>query len=164
MSMSGTATRASTFTDARARDVMLHVRADFAGAATAGLKDLNLLLQWHTEVEHAVLLQVVETIEIQLTTPDGKKLGLRYAIRDDGSILQGSKGGGVDFFSLPKGTKLGLLITYVAGAKNLEAAQAYLHQRGWGPGGAVLQGTEARDRAFSKDGFGISRSKVGDWE
>ena len=133
-------------------------------AANAGLKDLNLMLQWHTEVEHAVLLQVVDTIEIQLTRPDGKKQGLRYAIRDDGSILQGSKGGGVDFFSLPPGTKLGLLITYVADAKNLEAARAYLHQRGWGPGSAVLQGIETRDRAFSKDGFGISRSKIGDWE
>jgi hypothetical protein len=142
---------------------MRDVLGDFMNVASRGLMARTTLQKWHEEVEYAVLHEVLELFELQLTRPDGTRAALRYTVRDDGTVAGGAKAGGVDFFGLPDGTRVGLHVAYRAGAKNLESVQAYLRARGWGSGGTLVTGDAVRDRSFSKDGFGIARDKVGDW-
>ena len=46
--------------------------------------------------------------------------------------------------------------------RNIDTVQGYTRRRNWGIGQAV-GGDVARDRAYSKDGYGIIRGKVGSW-
>ena len=47
-------------------------------------------------------------------------------------------------------------------APTIGTVRSYTQQRGWGNGSAV-QGEVVRDRAYSKDGYGVIRSKIGTW-
>ncbi|MGK3960056.1 hypothetical protein WMF38_44280 [Sorangium sp. So ce118] len=164
MTTSYTNSQATTFSEARARAVMRQVLGDFMGAASANLIAREVIQRWHEELEYAVLHEVVDTFELQFTKPNGARLGLRYTVQDDGTVLEASKAGGLDFHGLPAGTRLaGLHLTYRKGARHIEAVQAYLRERGWTAGGALVDGATSRDRAFSRSGFGIQRSKAGDW-
>lgn len=164
MTTSYTSSHTSTFSEARARAVMQHVLGDFMNVASAGLIARETIQKWHEEVEHIVLLEVLEAFHLQFTRPDGSRLALVYAVRDDGTILEESKAGGVDFHGLPAGTSVTIRLVYRVGAKNLDAAHAYLRSRGWGAGGSLVEGVVSRDREFSRGGFGIARGKVGDWK
>lgn len=163
MTTTYTTSHTSTFSEARARAVMRHVLADFMNVASAALIGRETIQRWHEELEYAVLHEVVEAFQLQLTRPDGTRLGLCYTVRDDGTILEASKAGGVDFHGLPAGTRVGLHVSYRLGAPNLPKVSAYLQSKGWTTGGSAIDGASSRDRAYSKDGFGIMRAKVGNW-
>ena len=163
MTATHTASQTSTFSEARARVVMRQVLGDFMNVASSGLIARGTIQGWHEEIEYAVLHEVVDTFQVQFTKPDGARLGLSYTVRDDGTILEVSKAGGLDLHDFPAGTKVGLVLSYRQGAPNLEKVQAYLRERGWTTGRSLLVDVTSRDRAFSKSGFGIARTKVGDW-
>jgi hypothetical protein len=164
MSRTYTVARASTFSEARARDVMQNVLGDFVLVANAKLVDHGTIQKWHQDIEYAVVHRVVDTFQIQFTEPDGtRRRGLSYTVHDDGTILETSKAGGLDFYGFHPETKTSVLITYLEGAPNTESVRAYLQGRGWKAGGSLIDGAETRDRAFSKNGYGIERKKVGDW-
>lgn len=163
MSATYTVSQSSTFSEARAREVMRHVLGDFMSTASTGLIARETIQSWHEDVEYAVLHEVVELFELQFTMPDGRRRALRYTVRDDGTVLESAKAGGVDFFALPRDSRVGLCLTYRAGARNIDKVQAYLRGRGWGSSGSLVGGAAVRDRGYSKDGFGMAREKLGDW-
>lgn len=158
-----TATQASTFTDARAREVMRQVHGDFMSLASAGHIDREKAQKWCDEISYAVRHNVVSAFQIQLTRPNRTVAALNYSVRDDGTILEESKAGGFDPYGLPAGTSVNVVLTYKQGAPNLEDVRAYLRGKGWVSGGDLLGGDMVRDRAYSKGGFGMERSKVGVW-
>jgi Bacterial HORMA domain family 1 len=159
-----TASQTSTFSEARARDVMRRVLGDFMSVASAGLIERETILGWHEDVEYAVLHEAVHTFQLQFTRPDGKRPALSYEVRDDGTVLEASRAGGLDLYALPPGTTVSICIVYRQNARKLEEVRAYLARRRWEGGGALIEGNSSRDRAYSKNGFGITRNKVGDWE
>lgn len=163
MTTTYTASQTSTFSEARARAVMRSVLGDFMNVASAGFILRETIQRWHEEIEYAVLKEAVDKFELQFTKPDGTRLGLSYAVRDDGTILEESKAGGVDVAGLPAQTRVTVCLNYRQGAPKIEEVQEYLRGRGWTNTGRLIEGAGDRDRAFSKDGFGIERSKVGDW-
>lgn len=164
MSVSHTMTATSTFSEARARAVMRHVLGDFMTVANAGHIAHETIRTWCEELEYAVVHEVVERFQLQLTRPDGKRAALEYVVRDDGTVQETSKAGGVDLYEFPAGTKPRLCVSYRLGAPNREKVFAYLRGRGWTTGGSMVEGEPSRDRAYSKDGYGITRSRVGDWK
>lgn len=162
MTTTRTATQANTFTEARAREVMRQVHGDFMNWASAGFIGRERAQQIVDDLEYAVLQQVVETFQVQLVRPDGEPAGLSYMIRDDGSILEESKAGGFNPYNLPTGTKLSVCLQYRSNAAKRWEVDAYLNRRGWQNNGQLLEGG-ARDRAYSQDGFGAERIKIGAW-
>jgi hypothetical protein len=158
-----TASQTSTFSEARARVVMRSVLGDFMNVASAGLIRRETLQSWHEDIEFAVLKEAVDSFQLQFTKPDGTRLGLSYTVRDDGTILESSKAGGVDLVGLPPQTRVTVCLNYRQGAPKIEEVREYLRTRGWTNTGSLIEGAGDRDRAFSKDGFGVARSKVGDW-
>jgi hypothetical protein len=140
---------------------MHHVHEDFMIVANAGLIEREKIKEWFDELSYAVPHNVVSCFQLQLRPPDAEPRALSYTIRDDGAVPDGSKGGGFDPYALPRNTRVSLYVKYRSGAPNLEKVLAWLRERGWGSGGSLVQGNTSQDRAFSKDGFGFVRSKVG---
>jgi hypothetical protein len=163
MTATFTVSGTSAFTEARARAVMRHVLGDFMSVASAGLIARETIATWHEELEYAVLHEVVASFQLQFKRSDGARFGLEYTVLADGTVAGSSKAGGVDFHELWAGTPVSLHVTYRHDAPRLEKVLAYLRSRGWTAGGSRIGAVASRDRTYSKDGFGITRGRVGDW-
>jgi hypothetical protein len=165
MSVSATATRTDTdtYTDARLRAVMVEVGADFYAPAAAGLITYERACKWTEELSYILQHRTARSFQIQCTKPDGSKAALHYVVSSDGSVRQSGNAGGIDFFGLPKGSWLSLFVDIDWQSSNSAIVRDYITQRGWGMDGQAVQGDLARDRVYSKDGYGVIRSKIGQW-
>lgn len=154
-------TRTSTFTVARVREVMKSVFDELVGAASRGFISMEAAQKWNDDLTYILSRQVAAYFELQLRTPDGRRVGFRYDVSDDGSLLETSRSGGQRLHLLPDGTKGSLFVSYRGQLD--EETDAELRRRGWGSGGAPLQGEGTRDRAYSDQGYGLLRKRMGDW-
>lgn len=159
-----TVSRTSTYTEARVRYVMDKVFDDLVTIAVREFASIELLSAWSNDIRAVLNLQAAEFFEIQLTKPDGKSVAIRYAVVDDGSIIEDEESGGQNLFALPNGTSVRIVIRLRDSATKREAALAYLKRRGWGTNGTVLQGESTGDRGYSKDGYGVRRQRIGNWQ
>lgn len=158
--MTFTRTGTSTFTEARVREVMKFVYDELVGCFLRGFISQAAKEEWLDDLTYLLTQQAISEFEIQFTQPDGKKGAFRYQVSDDGSLLEASPSGGQRLHMLPSGTRASLYVEY---RTNVESqVKEEMRKRGWGPGSRV-DGTAVRDRAHSKDGYGLIRSKVGDW-
>ena len=164
--MSGiqTATRSqtNTYTDARLRAVMPEVGADFINMAGAGIIGFATATRWSEDLLFVLQHQAAHGFQIQLDCPGRTRIALDYRISNDGTVRESSTAGGIDYYALPTGTTATLFVNLDFGAFHIGAVQLYSQQRGWGSGHAV-EGEVARDRVYSKDGYGVIRGKVGAW-
>lgn len=101
--------------------------------------------------------------QIQLSYPNGQQVALDYQVSSDGSIRESSTGGGIDYYALPLGTRPFLFVNFNYAAARAGTVQAYLRERGWGFDAHPVRGDVVRDRAYSKDGYGVIRGKIGTW-
>jgi len=158
-----TRTQTGTYSDARLRAVMAEVGADFYAPCAAGFITAEMARSWTEEISYILQLRGARRFQLQCTQPNGYKLALQYDVSSDGSLRETSGAGGIDFFSLPLGTKVGLCVELDEQSPNIAAVRAYTASRGWGTNGQNVQGDATRDRAYSKDGYGVVRSKIGQW-
>jgi hypothetical protein len=162
MTMSTTLTRSNTFSEARARDVMLEVGADFYAVAAAGLISWDDAQKWTEEISFILIHQAAIRFQIQLQCQGYAPRALDYRVSADGSVLESGTAGGINYFALPPGTRATLYVEWNSYARDFVMVQQYLYARGWTPASAV-DGAMARDRVYSKDQYGVVRSKVGTW-
>lgn len=158
-----TQTDASTLTAARVRDVMLEVRADFTNVSLAGLVDHD---QWMESAEDLTFILehgAAKSFQIQFTCPGRPPWALHYAVSADGSLKSSDKAGGIDYYSLPEGTKARLFVEADFQSRNWPAVKEHLARRGWGFNGQGVTGATMVDRVYSAEGYGVSRAKVGAW-
>ncbi len=160
-SYSSTLSASSTYTEARARKVMGKVQSDLIGMQNASLIAEHQVTKWVDDVLYCLNKEALRMFEFQLTLPDGSKRGIRYNVKDDGTISEDASTGGIDYYDLPKGTRVNLVIDPREG--KLSSIQLELQARGWGFNGQVLPGEGTRDSAYSKDGYGLQRMKIGAW-
>jgi hypothetical protein len=163
MSSTGTVARTNTYSEARVRVVMLEVGAEFYCLASAGLITFETAHKWTEELGYILLQEAAHGFQIQFRCAGYLPLALDYRVSSDGSILESSRAGGINYFSLAVGTTASLFVNLNYGARKVETVKQYLGARGWGFNGSAVEGPTARDRAFSKDGYGVTRSKVGAW-
>jgi len=62
----------------------------------------------------------------------------------------------------PAGIHATLFVDLDFQARAIMTVRTYLQQRNWGTG-SLVQGDPVRDRAYSKDGYGVIRGKIGVW-
>jgi hypothetical protein len=163
VSFTGTAARTDTYSEARARIVMLEVGADFYCLAAASLVSFETASKWTEELNCILQHEAAHGFQVQFRCEGYSPLALEYRVSSDGSILESSKAGGINYFALPAGTRAFLFVNLNYGASKIEPVRQYLTARGWGFNGRAVEGPTVRDRAFSKDGYGVTRSKVGAW-
>jgi hypothetical protein len=161
MTLTLSATSTTTMTEARVRAVMQKVAANFNAFVAAQYVTREQADKWAADLTYLQVEEAIEFFEVQLTTPAGVRLGLRYTVSWDGSLQQDSGSGGLSVYGLPAGTRAGLVAHLRSNAKPYIWAE--LAKRGWGFNGIQLEGSTADQRAFSREGYGIVREAVGVW-
>jgi hypothetical protein len=164
--MSGalTATRSnsSSYTDARLRAVMPEVGGDFYSLAAAGIITFDTATAWTEDLLYVLQYQAATGFQVQLVCAGRAPIALDYRVSSDGTIQESGTSGGIDYFALPAGTRATLFVSLNRASRNIATVDVYTARRGWGTGQAV-QGPITRDRAYSKDGYGVIRGKIGTW-
>jgi hypothetical protein len=162
-SFTTTASQTNTYTDARLRAIMPEIGADFYNMACAGLLTFDDAQRWTDELAFILQNQTAHGFQIQLTYPNGQQVALDYRVSSDGSIHESNTAGGIDYYALPTGTRPFLFVNFNYAAPKASTVIAYLGGRGWSFDAHAVQGDVVRDRAYSKDGYGVIRGKIGNW-
>lgn len=157
-----TRTDTNTYTDARLRAIMPEVGGDFYALAGAGIVTLDTARRWTEELTFILRHEAAHGFQIQLRCPDGQTVALDYRVSSDGSIRESGASGGIDYYLMPAGTRATLFVNLNFQARAIGVVQAYTRERNWGTGSLVI-GDPVRDRAYSKDGYGVIRGKIGAW-
>lgn len=158
-----TGTRSSTYSEARARSVMDKVLDDIVGLFARGFIAKQRAIDWYQDLLYILSQEAAALFELQCTLPGGRRVGLRYVITDDGQIYEDSDSGGLDYFALPDGTTVNLFVELRTYARHYRDVLAELGRRGWSTNGRQLDGTVTRERAYTKEGYGVTRHRVGGW-
>lgn len=158
-----TGSRSSTYSEARARYVMDKVLDDIVGLFARSFITKQTALDWYRDVYYILSKEAAEFFELQFSTLGSRRVGLRYVVTDDGQIYEDSDSGGLDYFALPDGITVLLFVRLRTYSRNYRDVVQELCRRGWGTNGRELDGTLTRERAYSKDGYGVTRNRVGDW-
>ena len=159
-----TRSRTSTYTETRVRHVMEKVYEDMLNLAHRGFLSYDRASEWHDDLSYLLNAQAICCFEVQLHRPNKTKAGWRYDLKDDGSILSDLDSGGLNLYGLPDDTEASLLVRYRDNHPNKEQVRAEMRKRGWTTGGSFIKGSSTRDRDYSKDGYGVYRSRVGTWD
>jgi hypothetical protein len=137
------------------------------------LEDLNVLAasrlvahetakKWMEDLLYLLNARVLNHFELQVYSSTGSRIGgYKYILKDDGSLHENSKSGGIDPYALPPGATVGLFADIDYKKINIGDVSQYLAKRGWGTNGTRLIGQASYERAYSKDGYGIQRFKIG---
>ena len=165
MNGSFTATRSltDTFTEARLAAVMPEVGGDFYALAGAGLISFDTAKKWTDELTFVLKHRGAHGFQLQFTCPGRNQIAVDYRVKSDGSIHESGTAGGIDYYALPTGTRVGLFVDFNFSSTDFAIVQTYTRQRGWGTNGQAVPGDPVRDRAYSKDGYGVVRGKIGSW-
>ena len=163
MSFVGTATKTDTYTDARLRAVMPEVSTDFWAMAGAGLIAYDTAAKWTADLTFILMKRAVKGWQVQIRRTGAAPIALDYRVSSDGTIRESGTGGGIDYNALPAGSTAGLFLELDYDSPNIAAVRQYTQEHGCGTNGQAVQGTSERDRAYSKDGFGIARNRIGTW-
>jgi len=153
----------STFTEARVRTVMGKSLDDFIGLAVSGHLSIGRASEWASDLIYALDREAAEMFQLRFDLPAGEQRAINYHVSDDGSLLEDSESGGIDYRSLPKGTDVSIVLRLRQSSRHRQRVLDYLRKRGWGAG-SIFSGEGVRDRAYSKDGYGLIRRKIGTWE
>ena len=156
-----TASATDTFTESRARYVLGKIFDDFNGIIFRGFTTVKpaSLKEWRDDIQYIMEQNALYHFEIQF------QYGLHsWAVRSEvnkyGGITRDDSSGGLDFYNIPAGASLNIVVNRDTAD---EAVSNYLARRGWTSGGAFIAEGGNSDRAYSKDGFGVNRKKLGDF-
>jgi len=151
----------STFTEARVREVMKPVFDDIIVIANRGFIDSEQARKWYDDLSYMLLSEAISSFEFQFKQPGGRKGAVRYEVSDDGSLLESSRSGGLQLYWLPDDTAADLVVSF---RKMEQDVKAELNRRGWTRDASFVPGAAVRERAYSSEGYGLIRNRIGDWE
>ena len=163
--MTGTITssRSGTFTAARVRDVMFEVHADLIQLVSPGLISMETAKSWAEDLTYILERQAAKGFQLQFRCSGHEHRAVDYRVSEDGTLHESSTSGGINYFALPRGTQVILFVFLDFQARSINEVNVELAKRGWGSGQAI-EGAAVRDRAYSKDGYGLIRAKIGAWQ
>lgn len=155
-----TRTETSTFTESRARTVFSKIYADIVALEMRGFITKADSAEWQEILLYALSKNALTKYQICLTKPDSSKEAFIYVVSDDGSISGNDASGGINFHAYPETTSASILISRKESLNSDQNWLDLLKKHGWVSGGKYLEGTVIKEKSFSKDGFGITRSRV----
>lgn len=163
MSYTTSRTDSCTYTEARARYVMQKVRDDLQTFVTRGHLQIDYANALYDDLLWMLTQQVVDLFEVQLRTPAGRDVGLRYVVDDQGGIHIDRDSGGLNLYGLPPNLRAQVVVSLRAGARARPEVQLGLQQRGWTGTGKLLDAPLNADGSYARGGYGLNRFLVGDW-
>lgn len=156
-----TATRSATVsaTETRVRAVLRQVNVDLLAAVAAGLVSKDRTDGWYTDLAYMLKEDALKHFEIRVKDNGTLVAAWRYEVSNDGSLTLTDRGGGLGFYGFSRTATVSLVIQRRAGL-SAEVTAAIDHL-GWTAKVESLDGALTRERSYSKDGYGVVRSKIG---
>jgi len=159
-----TISQSSTYSAARAIPVMDKVFEDFTAFVVRGFTTTAEVQQWKEDILYLMKEEVLVYFEIQFNKPNKEVAALRYYVKADNSLSQDAQSGKLeDLYGLPRETVAGLLVDLNHGSPNYERAHNELHTNRKYGYGKNAEGEIERHHAYSKEGYGVDRNKIGKW-
>jgi hypothetical protein len=158
--MSYTTTRATTITatETRVKAVLRQVNVDMLAAVACGLVSDNRVRGWKNDLQYMLCKNALVYFELRVQEGGTIRAAWRYEISDDGSLLSGTSGGGLNFYAFSSNASISLIIKR---RLNLSAAvNDEIDRRGWTTSVKSLAGVKTRERAYCKDGYGVIRHQL----
>jgi len=162
MSGTYTNTRTNTYTESRARYVLGKMRDDFIALKAREFPGLSTasIDKWWRDISYVMYAKALKKVELQFRLPEGKEWAITYSIVSDGNIYRDDKSGRNDFWNLPDGIQVSIVIS--RDHENINVSE-YLEKQGWTSGGTYVQGNESDHGGYSKNEFGVNITRTGDW-
>jgi hypothetical protein len=164
MAGSSTFSDSSTYSDARASYVLDKIFDDLTGIVVCGLATQAMIEDWKSDLTYILGMRSLDFFEIQFTKPNTERAAFRYNVKDYNSVKSDSDSGNLDLYGLPHGTKARLFAKLKEDSPNYKATMDELNtNRGWGTNGSQTPGNIETHHSYSKDGYGVNRSKIGEF-
>jgi Bacterial HORMA domain family 1 len=160
MSYSRSQSSSSTFTEARVREVMKPVFDDITGLVLRNFISSERAMKWREDLTYMLSQEAISAFELQLEKPDGTRVGFRYEVSDDGSLLDSSSSGGLRLYQLPEGTTAVLMVVFRELSPDVRDE---VSRRGWVHHAVSLSGEGVRERGYSHEGYGVIRKRFGEF-
>lgn len=162
-SFSQSRSETDTYSESRARDVMGKVYEDLLGLQGRGLITNDRANSIRRDVLYLLDKRALDYFQLQFRNASGGEIGgLHYKVSSDGTLQGDSDSGSIDYWMLSEGTKVKLLVSLDRSSSKIEEVDQQLDDWGYGDGTA-LSGTSQYLKSYSKDGFGLIQSKIGEW-
>lgn len=157
--MSSTYTRSetSTYSEARAKYVLQKAWDDFVALMSLNIISKDFASNTYFEFKYLLDIQALKRYQIKIINNGVALKAWQYEVFDNGSVHEDSESGGVELYNIPSTAKASIVVEWVSDPARREKAQEYVKSRGWGNDGSFLN-VQSTDRAFSKDGYGLTRS------
>lgn len=159
MAHTRTATRSATITatETRVRAVLRQVNVDLYAAVSAGLLSTTQTRDWYDDLTYMLTKDAL--IHFELRVHHGGRIidAWRYEVSNDGSLTLTDKGGGINFYALPRTATITLTVRRRPQLPAVVSAE--IDRRGWTVKVQNLNGVMTRERAYSKDGYGVVRHR-----
>lgn len=151
-----TYTVSTSYTEARARAVMKSVFDDFVCFTIFNLTTVETITKWRRDILYMLDKEALKYFDIKFSA--GSPRGYRYSVSSDGTLSENSLSGGINYYAYPSGTKVSIVVSLDESSSNYnEVENELIKNRGWGNNGISLTGGSQRDRAYSKDNYGVIR-------
>lgn len=152
----------STCTKSRVEAILDLFLGDVAAFIARGMVSPERASGWIRDLVDVLVLEAVERFQIKVTLPDGRQLALDYEVSDDGRVGASDSCGGFASHWIPADSTVNIVVRWRTTAPRYEEARKLLRDRGWGPS-TMLDASSAVERTYSKDGYGVHRRTVGQW-
>jgi hypothetical protein len=154
-----TSTRSETvsITEARVAEVLRQFRVELINAYYSDLIQGDQVDRIIRDLKFMLLNDALQYFELRIVYNGRVWRAWRYLVSMDGTLQESSDGGGIDFFEAPTGAVACVAIERRRDLpKNISDR---IIDMGWRHYVPDLDGTGTRERAYSKDRYGVIRSR-----
>lgn len=164
MSESYTHSNSNTYTESRARYVMDKIFDDFHAIGLRGFEYFKnhpeKLKEWKEDLFFLMTKKALEKFQMQFFSGE-QEWAVEFVIKADNTIYQDVDSGGIDYWDIPSTAKPNIVVSRDRSRKEVND---YMTSRGWSTGGSYIEGDSIDDGAYSKDGYGATKTRKGSWE
>ncbi|AEA42424.1 hypothetical protein [Fluviicola taffensis] len=165
MSDSYSSSVSSTYTESRAKYVMGKIYDDFCAIDLRGFDQFeanpNQLKEWKEDLFYIMTKQDLDYFQLKFSHGIPRKtVALEYKVKSDGTIHSDNDSGKINYRQFPANTTVSIVVRRYG---NKEVGE-YLESKGWGNNGIFVDGSTSNAGSYSKDGYGVNRNKIGQWE
>lgn len=159
---------ASTFTGTASysasdvKAVMQNTYEDIIGFANRKFITFGEAERWIEDLTYLLKKDCLKSFELQLYNSAGEKFkSYRYTVDTWGFLSAGDTSGGINFWSIPAETIVGLYAELNKEASNYSRVLKELtDNRGWGTDGAAMQGNATHERNYVSNNLQLKRSVI----
>ncbi|WP_025144301.1 hypothetical protein [Pedobacter jeongneungensis] len=150
-----------SYSESDVKAVMQNTYEDIIGFANRGIITYERAKNWIEDITYMLKEKVLNSFEIQLYNASGERFqSYKYTVSSNGYLSTGSLSGGINFWSIPKDSSVGLFVDMNYNLANSTSVNSELARRGWGTNGSPLVGKETSERDYISNNLRLQRTLI----